>query len=173
MNRTKDFIFVDVLNQKGRKLGFIKDILLDFSEGYVKGFSISSYNMFSKNLTMLIEDILVLNDNILVKKLEKQCSYVKFSSIKHMDIVNKKGDMIGVLEDLIIDIKDFSIKGLIICPGVISKLLRGKEVILIKNCILGEKDILFCEDNKVLSFRSIPRKLIGVDKHEEYKEYKD
>ena len=58
MFRTKDFILMDVINIKGKKIGFINDIIVDFKSGEVKGFVISSYKLFQKTLSVLKEDII-------------------------------------------------------------------------------------------------------------------
>ena len=63
----------------------------------------------------------------------------------------------GVLEDLVIDKQDLSIKGLVISSGIFDRIIKGKEILLLKECILGEDFILYYGHNKVI-FKSIPRK---------------
>ena len=51
---------------------------------------------------------------------------LKFKEIKFVDILNEKKVLIGVLEDLIIDKENFSIKGLIIRSGIFDKIFKVK-----------------------------------------------
>ena len=50
MFKSKDFIFMDVVTVEGNKIGFIKDLLIDFNKGKVIGFLVSPYKFFRKNL---------------------------------------------------------------------------------------------------------------------------
>ena len=79
-----------------------------------------------------------------------------------MEIIDLNGNIKGTIEDLIIRENDFSIKGLLISTGVIEKLLKGKQILLINQCILGEEYILYTgKDN--MSLKLMPRKVKNND----------
>lgn len=67
--------------------------------------------------------------------------------------------MIGVVEDILVELESFSIKGLVVSTGFIDKILKGKHVILIKETILGEHNILFYGNEK-LCLKSVPHNFI-------------
>ena len=93
---------------------------------------------------------------------------LKFKEIKYMDIINKKNIMIGVLEELIIEKNTFDIKGIIISSGVFDKMLKGKEILVAKSCILCERYILYIGSDTV-KVKTLPHNIVGGCKNE-YKE---
>lgn len=166
MFRTKDFILMDVCNTKGRKIGFVKDIIIDFHDGEVKGFVISSYKIFQSTICVLKEDIVSFNKSMVISKCNNN-KYLKFSDIKNMDIVNKSGDIIGMMEDILFHEFSFKIHGVIVSTGFIKNLISGKRVFLLKNMILGEESILCFNDVSKIDLISIPHKLFTeVGNHE-------
>lgn len=165
MYRTKDFDYMKVLNTTGKKIGYIKDILIDFHASKVVGFLISPLSLFSKKQTVFMENVISINKVMIIKGNNKQ-SFICFKDIKDIEIFNLNGEMLGVLEDILIDSYSFTIKGLIVASGLIHKLLHGKNIILPSNCILGEDFILHhIEENKI-NLISIPHK----SNHEGYYE---
>nr|WP_307895908.1 PRC-barrel domain-containing protein [Clostridium botulinum] len=62
---------MNVYYSNGKKVGFIKDILVDFNEERIIGFCVSSYKILNKNNIVLIEDIISINKNMVVKKTRK------------------------------------------------------------------------------------------------------
>ena len=93
---------------------------------------------------------------MIIKELNKK-EGISFRSIKDIDVKDKNNIIKGILEDLIIDRIDLSIKGLVISSGIFDRIVKGKEILLLKECILGEDFILYYGDSKV-NFKSIPRK---------------
>lgn len=147
-----------VMNIKGDVIGFVKDIMIDYAEGKVMGFKISCNKIFSKDCNILVKDVIYMNENIIVEKTSKE-EFLSFKDLRHMDILDKEGNIIGILEDILINPSDFSIKAIIVCPGFIYKLFGSKNIILIKDTILGDENILCVSDFDNMSFRSMPRKL--------------
>lgn len=156
MLKTKDFYLLKVYDIRGKYLGVIEDIYIDFNKGRIQGFLISNYLLFNKRNFIKINDIISIEDVIIIKELNKK-EGISFKTIKDMDVKDKNNIIKGVLEDIIIEEKDFSIKGLIISSGIFDRIIRGKEILLPKDCILGEDFILYFGSNEV-KFQSMPRK---------------
>ena len=156
MLKTKDFYLLKVFDIKGKYLGIIDDIYIDFYNGLIKGFLISNYLLFSKRNFIKVEDIILVEDVMIIKGLSNK-EGISFRSIKDIDVKDKNNIIKGVLEDLIIDKDDLSIKGLVISSGIFDRIIKGKEILLLKECILGEDFILYYGIDKVI-FKSVPRK---------------
>jgi uncharacterized protein YrrD len=165
MFRIKDFTLMDVVYVSGKKLGFIKDVLLDFNSGIVIGFSVSSYNLLVKSVTVLKEDILAFNELMIVRNTCK-VSYLNFKEYKNMEVIDRCGNLVGMLEDIIFD-ENFKIKGVLISGGIIRKLFEGKRVALINDIIVGEDNILLVKELNKFNFVSIPHSLTGVNYYDE------
>ena len=157
MLKSKDFYMKSVYDVNSKKIGIVEDIFINFYEGKVIGLDISSYSLFSKKNFVRYEDIISIDKEIIVRKSIKY-SGIKLKDIKGMEIIDLNGNIKGTIEDLIIRENDFSIKGLLISTGVIEKLLKGKQILLINQCILGEEYILYTgKDNMTLKL--MPRKV--------------
>lgn len=159
LNRRKDFIGMDVFNVEGKKIGNLSDIYLDFFKGKVIGFKVTTFSLFSKEQFVFVEDVLSLNEIMVISKLSKM-EGVSFLDIKDLEVINQQGKIIGVVEDLIINIINYSIKGIIVSSGIFHKMFVGKKIILINNCILGDGDLLYREDERI-SFNSLPHNLVA------------
>ncbi|MCC5418350.1 PRC-barrel domain-containing protein, partial [Clostridium botulinum] len=116
MYRSKYFKYMNVYYSNGKKVGFIKDILLDFNEERIIGFCVSSYKILNKNNIVLVEDIISINKNMVVKKLERG-KYLSFNDIKHLEVIDIEGVLMGVIEDIIINEGNFRIVAIIISMG--------------------------------------------------------
>lgn len=158
MSRSKDFILMDVLDLSGKKIGYIKDLLIDFDKATVKGFIVSSNKILQKNLTILKEDIISFSENMIVKKIEGD-GILKLSEIKSLDVMNIKGDILGVFEDIIFDPYFFKIKGIVVSTGFVKDMFYGKKVILINKVILGEENLIYFYKDEKFVFKSMPHKL--------------
>lgn len=157
MLRTRDFYLKKVYDSNGKKIGTIEDIYMDFYNGKVVGFEVSNYTLFSKNNFIDINDVIYMEEYIVVTRVQKG-NGLKFKDIKYMDVMNKENELIGVLEEIIINPEDNTIKGLILSSGLIDTMIKGKEILLISECILGEKYILYTGNIKVL-FKSMPHEM--------------
>ena len=159
MFKSKDFIFMDVVSAEGEKIGFIRDLLIDFNKGNVIGFLISPYKFFHKNLTVLKEDIIYFNKNMVVKKAEKN-KYLCLHRFINMDVIDKSSNVFGMVEDITFTCDTFKIKGVIVSSGFITNLLRGKRIMLISELILGEENILYTPNCNEYSFKSMPHNFL-------------
>jgi len=155
MFKSKDFIFMDVVSANGRKIGFIRDLLIDFNKGVVIGFVISPYKLFHKSLSVLKEDIIYFNKHMVVKKVERS-KHLCMHSFINMDVIDKCRNVFGMVEDITFTRDTFEIKGVIVSSGFITNLLRGKRVMLINELILGEENILYIPNCYQYCFKSMP-----------------
>lgn len=157
MYKIKDFYFKNVYDTKGKKIGIVEDLYLDFFEEKIVGIKVHNHKLFSKKNYVSIDNIIEIGKEIIVLEIEKYDG-LEFKKIKNMEILNKFGESKGILEDVIIDARDYSIRGIIIDSGIIDKLINGKEVLLIKECVLGEKYILYC-GKSAIKLRTMPHRL--------------
>ncbi|MGL5575738.1 MAG: PRC-barrel domain-containing protein [Sarcina sp.] len=155
MYKVKDLKFLEVFNSEGKKLGEVQDIGIDYFEGKIKGFFIPKGFLKKENF-ITIENILTFGDSIVVEKIGRYRG-LAFNDIKGMDIIDKKNKMIGVLEELVID-ENFAIRALITSKGFFQKFREGKSLILLKETILGEKNILYFSEQKI-NFVSMPHSI--------------
>jgi len=165
MYKTKDFMLMDVINIERKRIGFIKDILINFNDGRLLGFCISPFKIFNKNLFVQIQDVITFNSSIVVKDTSIRKG-LRISEIRGMDVVDINGDLLGMVEDFIFDKRDFRITGMVVSTGFIRNLVHGKKVFLIKELILGEKNILYISKNSKISFLTIPHELREVNEYE-------
>ncbi len=156
MIRSKEFLLKNVYDIRGKKLGVVEDLYIDFFKGIIIGLKISTHAFFSKKNCVFIDDIISIDKEILVKEL-KEGTGLRLQEVKGMDIIDLNGNLKGVVEDCIIDEVGLTIKGLVVSTGLIERLLKGKEVILINECILGEDYVLYV-GNKNVTLKSMPRK---------------
>lgn len=155
MYKVKDLKFLEVFNSKGKKLGEVQDIGIDYFEGRVNGFFISKI-FFKKENFVTVEDILSFGEKIVVKGIKKHKG-LAFNNIKGMDIIDKKNKMVGILEELVID-ENFAIRAIITSKGFFQKFKIGKSLILLKETILGENNILYFSNSKI-NFISVPHNI--------------
>ena len=157
MLRSRDFYLKNVYNIKGKKLGVIEDIYIDFFKGKVTGFKCSISNFFQKKNYIDIDDVIEFGDDIIIFE-EKQGNGLGFKSIKNIEVIDVDNNVRGILEDIIIDDYEYSIKGIVISSGLIDRLIKGKEVLLLDQCILGDEFILYTgKDN--IKFKTMPHKM--------------
>ncbi|MBK1813770.1 PRC-barrel domain-containing protein [Clostridium sp. YIM B02505] len=164
MQRIKDFEYMNVYNIQGKKLGSIKELYIDFYNGKLKGFEVNRRGLKKENF-IEINSIITVNKSLIFDNFSKSQG-LPFCKIKGMDVVDKCGEIVGVVEDMVIDTSDYTVKGLIISSGFINKLIRGKNIILFNQMILGEKFILYYGSYNVL-LKSMPHNFAKGDCYEE------
>ncbi len=157
MFKTRDFYLKKVYDMNGKKIGIIEDLYIDFYLGKVVGFKISNSMLFSKRNYVDVMDIIDIGEDVIISSIKKG-EGLTFKEIKYMEILDTLSNVKGVLEDIIIDIQDYSIKAILISSGLIDKMIKGKEIILLNRCILGEKYILYT-GNEGISFKSMPHNM--------------
>ncbi|WP_438566425.1 PRC-barrel domain-containing protein [Clostridium sp.] len=146
MIRTKFFYMKRVYTKEGKYIGIIEDLALDFFKGEIIGFKVSLVSLISKKNFLDIKDIISIDEYIIIEKMTKKIG-LYFKEMRRLEILNLEGDMIGVFEDLIIDENTNKICGIIISTGIIEKIMKGKRVLFLDDCILGDKSIIYigCE----------------------------
>lgn len=157
MFKTRDFFFKKVYNIKGKKIGIIEDLYIDFHAGKILGFKVSNSSLFSKNNYVDMEDVIDIGEDMIINII-KSGSGLTFKEIKYMEVIDTLGNVKGVLEDLIIDIKDYSIKAIVMTSGLVDKMIKGKQIILLSKCILGENYVLY-NGNEGILFKSMPHNM--------------
>lgn len=162
MYRSKDFALMDVIDVNGKKLGYINDVLVDFSKERVIGFNISSSSFLKKDINVMIEDIVSYNSAMVITEAVKG-NFLKLRDIKGMDVKDRKGNIIGMVEDILFHEHKFSISALVVSTGFITNFISGKKIILIKELVLGEENLLYNSKNQHLNFSSVPHKLFMRD----------
>jgi uncharacterized protein YrrD len=91
---------------------------------------------------------------------------LQFGDIKGMNVVDKKGHLIGIVEDMLFHKKTFLIKALILSVGFISNFIDGKKVLLMDDLILGEKNLLYRGESENLNFSNSPYKFLDLKEKE-------
>lgn len=157
MFKTRDFYLKKVYNVSGKKIGVIEDLYIDFYMGKVMAFDVSNHNLFSKKNYVDMTDVVDIGEDMIISNI-RDGTGLTFKQIKNMEIIDTSSNVKGVLEDLIIDRHDYSIKGIVITSGLIDKMIKGKEIILLNKCILGEKYILYTGNDGIL-FKSMPHNM--------------
>ena len=161
--KTRYFNLMKVYDATGKYLGSVQDIAIDFYNGMVTGFIINSFSLNKKKNYIDVSDVISLEKKV------SNFSGMRLKEIQSIDIVNEKNVLKGVLEDLIIDERSFEIRSIIMCSGIFDRMFRGKEILLIKHCILCEAYILYKENEGVV-FKTLPHIFRSVDKWEKIKE---
>ncbi|HID0852854.1 TPA: PRC-barrel domain-containing protein, partial [Clostridium botulinum] len=77
-----------------------------------------------------------------VKKLERG-KYLSFNDIKHLEVIDIEGVLMGVIEDIIINEGNFRIVAIIISMGFLNNFIKGKKIISPNEIILGERNLLY------------------------------
>lgn len=160
MYKIKDFQNRNVITKEGKKIGFVKDILINYSQCKVIGFKVATMSLFSKDVIIREEDVLSINSNIIVNS-KAEGKHLGFKEIKSIEVIDKNGCIIGALEDIIMDMSDFSIRALIISSGLINKMISGKIILLPKDTILGDRNIVYLGNTNIV-LRSLPHN-IGIE----------
>ncbi len=155
MYRLKDFKYLDIYNCNGKKLGSINDVAINYSNKSIEGF-ITSAKFLSKKNYISKENIVAIGSSIIAKDMSIYKG-LRFSNIRGMEIIDKRGDMLGVVDDIFINENDFSIKGLMASTGVFHKFIHGKRIFLLEETILGDNNILYYGSEEI-SLKSMPHK---------------
>jgi len=159
MFRSKDFSFMEVVHIRNNRVGFIKDLLINFHNKRIIGFEISSYDIIKKTINVMEKDIISYDSSMVIKNTSRG-ENLCFKQLKGMDIIDINGNMIGMLEDFLFEENQFVISGAVVSSGVISNYIHGKKILLMEELILGESNILWVNKCNTLNFSSMPHKVI-------------
>lgn len=149
MIKSKDILNKNVYDTNNKKIGIVKDIFIDFHRGNMEGIDIFSYFPFKKNLHIKPKDIVKINEFIVARKEFNGCVGFRYSEIKDMEILDALGEIKGNIEDILIDEVTFNIRGFVVSPGILEKIIRGKEIILLKDIIVNEDYIIYKDDSNI------------------------
>jgi len=164
MYSLKDFLTKKVMYSDGKKVGTVTDLAVNFSKKKVRGFSVNGINIFGrKNKIVYIEDTIYFDESLIVKKVTESKD-LNFSAIKGMEVLDLQGNIIGIVEDILFD-GDFSMKGMIISPGILRKITVGKGVLLINDIIVGDNSVLYYGKNNI-RFRILRHSISGANYYE-------
>jgi uncharacterized protein YrrD len=162
--RLKDFLTKKVLYSDGRKVGIVSDLVVNFSNKKIQGFSVSGGNILrKKNKVVYIEDVVCHNRSLIIRRITEN-KHLTFSAVKGMEVTDIYGNIIGIAEDILFDNK-FNLKGVIISPGIIRKIIVGKGILLINEMIFGDKNILYF-GKRTFRFTSLRHDINGADYYE-------
>ncbi|WP_163215874.1 PRC-barrel domain-containing protein [Clostridium thermarum] len=162
--RLKDFLTKNVLYSDGKKAGIVSDVIVNFNEKKVQGFSVSGGSILRrKNKVVYIENIIYYDCSIIIGKMSEK-KLLTFSAVKGMEVTDIKGNIIGIAEDILFDNK-FKLRGIIISPGMIRKLVIGKGILLINELIFGDKNILYFGKGN-FRYTSLRHEISGADYYE-------
>lgn len=160
MFKSRDFIYMDVIDITGKNLGYVKDILVNFSKGEIVGFKVNPYKLLSKDFNILKEDIIYYNTKILVNRTTKD-TYLQFSKLKNMYVLDKHSNILGMLNDIIFCGKTFQLKGISIKCGTITSIFKERKILLINKLILGEDNILYFGESDKFNLVCTPHKSLS------------
>lgn len=166
MYRSKEFILMNVENNRGKKLGVIKDLLLNFKDLRLTGFVLSTYSIFKKDGIINTKDIIAFNEFMIINKLGIRDG-VPLSKIKNLDVIDICGNTIGVVEDFLFCVETFKIKALVVSTGMIKNLFYGKRIILPTDFIVGNDSVIYYPKNKNITMTS---KIHTIGKEDEENE---
>ncbi len=156
MAKSRDYIYTDVTDISGKKLGYIKDVLLDFNKGQVVGYKIIPYKFIGKEFSILKEHIVYHNTEVIVNSFTKK-EYLDFSTIKNMYVFDVNSNFLGVVYEILFSEEDYNIKGICIKSGNFFLGFRERKILLIKELILGEKSIVYIDRKKNIECSCLPR----------------
>lgn len=169
MLKSRDFIYMDVIDINGKNLGYVKDILINFNKKEVTGFKVNPYKFISKGFNILKEDIIYYNTKILVTKTSKE-NQISFSELRNMYVLDKNSNILGMVNDIIFCEKTFELKGISIKCGTIAGIFRERKILLIKELILGEDNLLFFGNEDkfklvVTPHKSLSKVVVNYEEH--------
>lgn len=155
MAKSRDYIYKDVLNINGEKIGYIKDLLVDFQKCEVIGFKINPYKIMKKAFCVIKEDIIYQKDQLIVKDIVRG-KFIELSSIMNMYVLDKGSNILGLVSEIIFDDEQFSIKGISIRDYNLWSMFKSRKILLPKELIIGNEYIFFTGENERITMECIP-----------------
>lgn len=162
MAKTRDYIYMDVVDIKGKKMGYIKDILINFNQRKIVGFKVEPYKIIGKGFNILKEHIIYYNKEVVIDNYIKD-NYLEFSSIKNMYVYDISSNFLGSVYELIFDEQNYDIIALCLKFSNIFIGFKERKIVLVKDLILGEKNIIYINSSKCIEFNCSPKFSMGFD----------
>lgn len=147
MHRKYNFMSMEIYNLKGKKNGVVCDISLDFREMSICGFHVESSIPFKNKAFISKNDVVYYSDDLIAKKFTKVFG-IAYSSIENMDIYNLEGEILGIVNDIIVD-EDLKLIAVIISSGFLKDIFDGRRILLVKDLIVGDENIVYHGREKI------------------------
>lgn len=155
MAKSRDYIYMDVLNIKGEKIGYIKDLLIDFNKNQVIGFKINPYKLMKKDFNVLKEDVVYQKSKLIIKNVVKG-RFLELSEIMNMHVVDKYSNILGLVSEIIFDSESYEIQGISIRDYNLWSMLKSRRILLPKDIIIGEEYIFYYGENERIFMECLP-----------------
>lgn len=154
MYKKRDIINKKVIDEKGKELGVVQDLIIDLDNKTVKGFKIKKNSFLKKEFYILQDNIIYFGNRIIINGGTKG-NFFYFKDIKGMEVYDLRGIIIGMVEDLFISYKDFSIKSLILTEGFFKNYTKGKRIVLLEDLIVGEESAIYIKEKNYYFYSKI------------------
>ena len=162
MLKFTDIKYLPVIDAStGRKIGFVKDVLIVPATKEIKGFIISCKNLLYYFKAIKIEHIITIGKHaVLIKDIKYLISlkhfFLKVGEVKrYSDVFIEKqvytdgGEKIGSIQDALFDFETATLAEFEISDGLIQDLIEGRRVIEAKEIIQLEKGIVMLGREKL------------------------
>ncbi|MEG0306970.1 MAG: PRC-barrel domain-containing protein [Clostridium sp.] len=154
MAKSRDYIYMDVINIAGKKIGYIKDILIDFNKGMVVGFKINPYKLLGKDFNVPKENIIYHKSQLIINNITRD-RQLEFSTIINMHVVDKHSNILGLVNEIIFCEESFEIKGLAVRDYNILGMFKNRLIFLKKDLIIGEEYVFYNGENSNIKLECI------------------
>lgn len=141
MDTIKKFYYMDVYDINSKKRGYIKDVTLNFSKAKIESFRICAYKIFQSEYFVKNDDVVCFSSNVVAKEFNKG-KMQGFKSIKGIPAQRLTGELIGTLEDVVID-ENLNIFGILVSTGIIKKFYRDMIFLKLEDVIVERDKIFF------------------------------
>ena len=157
MRRAAELIGLPIISRsKGEILGEVEDILFDSHTGELKTFVIKNKNIYYipvENIFKIGEDLIVVENSFLLENNEMEND--KLASLDSgeytllgEEVITSDGKELGLVSDLVIDEKNYKMAGYEISGGIVSDILKGRNILPIeKNYTRGEDAVILQDNN--------------------------
>lgn len=159
-----------VVDEKGNLYGRVEDSLLDIKKLKIPSFIVLNKNIISNYNLLLLKDIEKYDDVIVIKNRVyslkrysvKKFSFVLLNNYIGKEILDLKGKIVGILDDIIFDEFNGDIKALILKRGFFEDLFDGRKVIIINEKTNFGKEKIIVDDENIditnsISFKNFIR----------------
>jgi uncharacterized protein YrrD len=139
--------------ENGELVGHIKEVIFCPKEKRVsayllerKGLQVMRKLILSKDVLSLGKDAMIVNDLGCARefrKIKETDDIKKSGKVRGLRVYTKKGDDLGIVEDILFDHKTGQIEGIEISDGLIQDIFKGRNVLpLFGKVEFGEENIL-------------------------------
>lgn len=123
----------------GKKVGIIKDIAFTPKTREVvafimarKGYEISKRAILLKDVLNFGDDVIVINDDSCVRAMNKIENYKELKEkevIKGLRVYTKKGEDLGIVEDVLFDSSTGIVEGVEVSDGLLQDIAQGRNIL--------------------------------------------